>query len=201
MSVCPLLGSVFDARHWAKFRCLWLAVLSLLAVPGAEAALSATFNAATDVAVTTASYTPAGEVDFTLNFAPEPGTNLTVVKNTGLPFMDGTFSNLANGATVNLSYDGKTYPFVAWYYGGEGNNDLVLLWPYMKIAAWGRGSEGAMGNSDYSDRPAAVSVSQSVLMADKTIVQVVASNGTSYALTTLESLELIQPRSAGPRHK
>jgi alpha-tubulin suppressor-like RCC1 family protein len=184
MSVCPLLGSVFDARHWAKFRCLWLAVLSLLAVPGAEAALSATFNAATDVAVTTASYTPAGEVDFTLNFAPEPGTNLTVVKNTGLPFMDGTFSNLANGATVNLSYDGKTYPFVAWYYGGEGNNDLVLLWPYMKIAAWGRGSEGAMGNSDYSDRPAAVSVSQSVLMADKTIVQVVASNGTSYALTT-----------------
>ena len=46
------------------------------------------------------SYAASGDVDLTLNFAPEPGTNLTVVKNTGLPFIDGTFSNLPNGTTA-----------------------------------------------------------------------------------------------------
>ena len=66
-----------------------------------------------------------GEATCTLGFAPTPGTNLTVIKNTGLPFISGQFSNLANEATVNLTHDGTTYPCVAWYYGGEGNNDLV----------------------------------------------------------------------------
>lgn len=185
MSVCLPLVSVFGARLRAKSRCLALAVLSLLAVPSAEAALSATFNAATDVAVTTASYTPAGEVDFTLNFAPEPGTNLTVVKNTGLPFMDGTFSNLANGATVNLSYHGKTYPFVAWYYGGEGNNDLVLLWRYVAIAGWGDNDFGQLGdgtNTDSDNLP--VRVDQAGVLAGKTIVQVARGGAHTLALTS-----------------
>jgi hypothetical protein len=87
--------------------------------------LVATFNTAADVPVTAASYTASGEATCTLGFAPTPGTNLTVIKNTGLPFISGQFSNLANGATVNLTHDGTTYPCVAWYYGGEGNNDLV----------------------------------------------------------------------------
>jgi hypothetical protein len=76
--------------------------------------LVATFNTAADVPVTASSYTATGEATFSLNFAPTPGTNLTVIKNTGLPFISGQFSNLANGATVNLTHDGKTYPFVAW---------------------------------------------------------------------------------------
>ena len=36
-------------------------------------------------------------VNFTLNFAPATGTDLTVVKNTGLSFIVGTFDNLTNG--------------------------------------------------------------------------------------------------------
>ncbi|WP_170266625.1 choice-of-anchor D domain-containing protein [Brevifollis gellanilyticus] len=166
--------------------CRTLPVLAslLLAAPSAQAALSATFNAAADVPVTAASYTPAGDVDFTLNFAPTPGTNLTVVKNTGVPFMVGAFTNLANGAAVNLSFDGKTYPFVAWYYGGEGNNDLVLLWAHTKLAAWGWNEHGTLGDGTLVQRDAPVMVDRTGVLADKTIVQVSCGTYHTLALTT-----------------
>src|SRR5205814_8673772 len=60
-------------------------------------------------------------------YAPVAGTQLMVVQNTGPGIIRGTFSNLAQGQTVALSYGGLTYHFVANYYGGNGN-DLVLLW-------------------------------------------------------------------------
>lgn len=135
--------------------------------------LAATFNAATDIPVTAASYTATGEATFTLGFAPTPGTNLTVVKNTGLPFIDGQFSNLPNGATVNLTHNGATYPFVAWYYGGEGNNDLVLLWPYTGLAAWGRIGSDGFGNYGVTHSPHPAGVDQSGVLLGKTIVRVV----------------------------
>ena len=50
-----------------------------------------------------------------------------VVRNTGPGVIIGTFSNLAQGQIVALSYRGVTYHFVAHYHGGTGN-DLVLLW-------------------------------------------------------------------------
>jgi alpha-tubulin suppressor-like RCC1 family protein len=175
-----LLSQNFDALP-IRLRS-YLAAAALLALPGAlMAELSATFNAASDVPVTASSYSASGAVDFTLNFAPEPGTNLTVVKNTGLPFIEGTFSNLANGATVNLSHNGTTYPFVAWYYGGDGNNDLVLLWPYTKVAAWGKNDSGQVGDGTVGLRYAPVAIDEVGL---KTIVQVVAAGDSSFALTT-----------------
>jgi alpha-tubulin suppressor-like RCC1 family protein len=156
----------------------------LLCCTAAEADLTATFNAAADVPLTTSSYTASGDATFTLNFAPEPGTNLTVVKNTGLPFIAGTFNNLANGAAVNLSFNGSTYPFIAWYYGGEGNNDLVLLWPYTGVAAWGRNQYGQLGDNTTTQRIAPVAVDQSGLLSGETIVQVVRQQYHSLALTS-----------------
>jgi hypothetical protein len=66
-------------------------------------------------------------VNLGLNFAPPAGTNLTVVNNTGLAFIQGTFDNLEQGQTVSMTFGGVVYPFVANYYGGTGN-DLVLQW-------------------------------------------------------------------------
>jgi hypothetical protein len=67
------------------------------------------------------------KVNITLNFAPAPGTQLMVVQNTGREIIRGTFSNLTQGQTIALTYAGLTHHFVANYYGGDGN-DLVLLW-------------------------------------------------------------------------
>jgi alpha-tubulin suppressor-like RCC1 family protein len=146
--------------------------LFLLSAAAVRADLSAAFNSRTDVPETAANYAATGTISITLGFAPTPGTNLTVIKNTGLPFIDGQFSNLANGATVNLSYNGTTYPFVAWYYGGQGNNDLVLLWPYTGVAAWGYNRSGQLGDNTTKDRSVPTEVDQSGILQGKTIVQV-----------------------------
>jgi len=107
----------------------------------------ATFSTASEVVAT---YASAGHIPLTsnglvatgltaqlsLNFAPVPGSSLTVVKNTGLSFIQGQFSNLAHGQTVPLTYNGTTYNFVANYYGGTGN-DLVLQWAGVTPHVWG----------------------------------------------------------------
>jgi hypothetical protein len=67
------------------------------------------------------------KVNIALNFAPAPGTQLMLVQNTGPGIIRGTFSNLAQGQTIALTYAGLTHYFVANYHGGKGN-DLVLLW-------------------------------------------------------------------------
>lgn len=171
----------------SPFLCRLIALgLLLCAVPSLFAlqvvGLSATFNSATDIPVTAASYTAAGDATFTLGFAPTPGTNLTVVKNTGLPFISGQFSNLANGATVNLTYSGTTYPFVAWYYGGEGNNDLVLLWPYTGLSGWGSNSRGLLGDGTQTNRQAPVRVLALGALKGKTVVQVACGSAHTLAL-------------------
>lgn len=103
------------------------AALPLLMFSARAAVVSATYNSPVDVPVTAASYTATGNtVNFTLNHAPATGANLTVVNNTGLPFIQGTFDNLTQGQAVALVYAGITYDFVTNYYGGTGN-DLVLL--------------------------------------------------------------------------
>jgi alpha-tubulin suppressor-like RCC1 family protein len=147
-------------------------------------ALDVTFNTASEVPVTAASYSASGEVNFTLGFAPSVGTNLTVVKNTGLRFITGLFSNLPNGTRVNLTHNGITYPFVAWYYGGEGNNDLMLLWPYTGLAAWGKSSRGQLGDGDRSavDRLVPIRVDQTGVLLGKTIVQIARGHDHSLAL-------------------
>ncbi len=146
------------------------------------ATLSASYSTGTDVPLTTAGFTGTGNsVNFALNYAPVLGTSLMVVSNTApkTSYIQGTFDNLANGAAVDLTFGGKTYHFTAWYYGGDGN-DLVLLWRDTGLAAWGSNSDGQLGDASNSSRNAPVAVTQSGVLAGKTIVAV--SAGSSYSL-------------------
>src|SRR3569623_1246996 len=90
--------------------------------------LNVTYNSAADIPISLGSYVATGNtINLTLNFAPATGTNLTVVNNTGIDFVQGTFSNLAQGQIITLNYGGVSYRYVANYFGGTGN-DLVLQW-------------------------------------------------------------------------
>ena len=151
----------------------------LLATSAASAALSFNYTAATDVPVTAASYTASGTATLTLGFAPVTGTNLMVVKNTGLGFISGTFSNLAQGQAVALSFGGKTYDFVANYYGGSGN-DLVLQWANVRPMTWGNNDFGQLGNNGVTNSSVPAAVLQSGVLAGKTVIAFTA--GTSHSL-------------------
>jgi hypothetical protein len=90
--------------------------------------ITATFVTGTEVPVTSDNFTAEGKtIKIELNFAPQPGEQLTVVRNTGTDIIRGRFNNLTQGQTITLTFAGITYHFVANYYGGAGN-DLVLLW-------------------------------------------------------------------------
>src|ERR1700719_209914 len=90
--------------------------------------INVTYITGAEVPVSSNGFTAMGKkVNIVLNFAPAPGTQLTVVQNTGPGIIRGTFSNLAQGQTIALTYGGLTHYFVANYHGGNGN-DLVLLW-------------------------------------------------------------------------
>ena len=92
--------------------------------------VTAHFTSANTVPVTEQGYNATGDtLNLSLGFTPPVGTNLMVVKNTGLPFISGQFSNLAHGQTVELTFGEKTYRFIANYYGGSGN-DLMLEWAF-----------------------------------------------------------------------
>jgi alpha-tubulin suppressor-like RCC1 family protein len=145
-------------------------------------ALEASFISSSGIPLIVESFTAAGnDVQLSLGFAPPTGTNLTVVKNTGLSFIGGQFSNLAQGQAVNLSFGGKSYRFVANYYGGSGN-DLVLEWPYRDLAAWGSNNDGQLGNNSTTASSVPVLVNQSGVLAGKTVVAVSANYQTSLAL-------------------
>lgn len=150
----------------------------------AATSLTASYSTGAEVPLSTPGLTATGKtVNFTLNYAPTPGTALTVVENTGLGFIEGTFNGLPNGAPVDLSFGGITYRFVAWYYGGEGKNDFVLLWRDNGVAAWGSNFLGVLGDStDVTKRDAPVTIDQSGVLADKTIVQLVRGDLHSLAL-------------------
>ncbi len=87
---------------------------------------TATFNTAGDVPVMTDGFTASGlPLGLTLGFAPAPGTVLTLVNNTGLTPISGTFNGLPNGAVVTATFGAQTYFFVINYAGGDGN-DITL---------------------------------------------------------------------------
>lgn len=142
----------------------------ILTLSAEAAVVNATWNSATTIPVTASSYTATGNtVNFTLNFAPSTGTNLTVVNNTALPFISGAFSNLAQGQAVALSYGGGTYNFVANYFGGTGN-DLVLVWANNRAFAWGSDVYGQLGDGGFpTNQYIMVPVAASGVMAGKTI--------------------------------
>jgi hypothetical protein len=90
--------------------------------------IAATYVTGTEVAVKSNGFVAEGKtINLSLGFAPQPGTQLMVVRNTGPGIIRGRFNNLEQGQTITLNYSGLTYHFVANYYGGNGN-DLVLLW-------------------------------------------------------------------------
>jgi len=64
------------------------ATLFATAAPALAGTVTANFTSASTVPVTAASYTATGnDVALSLGFAPPVGTNLTVVNNTGLPYI------------------------------------------------------------------------------------------------------------------
>ncbi len=168
----------------------WMAAC-LLFVPTTQAIsinlgtdLTVAFNTAKDVPVPNANgFTiSAGEgVALSLNFAPVAGTSLTVINNTGLDFIHGAFSNLAQGQAVDLAYGGTTYHFVANYYGGTGN-DLVLHWAYTKPVAWGWNSAGQLGNGGATNGPLPAVVDTSGALAGRTVIAVASGYLHSLAL-------------------
>ena len=152
-----------------------LAAVGPLSVVAPAATVNAIYNSATDVPVTANGYTATGNaVDFSLNYAPATGTDLMVVSNTALAFINGTFENLTNGQPVMLSYGGITYSFVANYYGGSGN-DLVLVWASNRPSAWGNNRNGQLGDGTTTDRHMPVPVTATGVLAGKTVVIAVAS--------------------------
>jgi alpha-tubulin suppressor-like RCC1 family protein len=133
--------------------------------------LTADYTSDTMVPVTVSSYSAAGnDVNLSLSYAPTPGTDLMVVKNTGIGFISGEFANLAQGQTVSFSYGGASYTFVANYYGGSGN-DLVLHWARQRIASWGLNA-GRLGNGETSTPSSPVTVMESGVLAGKTVVAI-----------------------------
>lgn len=156
----------------------WL-FLGMASTP-AFAVINATYNSATDVPVTASSYTATGEtVAFTLGYAPSVGTSLVVVKNTGIGFISGTFSNLSQGQDVALSFGGVTYHFRANYYGGTGN-DLVLQWANTRAVAWG--AREALGNNSTIQSNVPTAVNTLGVLAGKSLTTVMAGDYHGLAL-------------------
>jgi len=168
---------------YRKLPARWLlpAFLLLTVLPQATRADSYTFSAVNYVPISAGSYAiNAGTtIDLSLGCAPPTGTNLTVINNTGLGFIQGQFINLAQGQTVILSYNDRDYPFVVNYYGGTGN-DLVLQWAGNMLCGWGGNSYGQLGNGSNTDSNVPVAVTSSGVLAGKTIISV--SNGGNHSL-------------------
>jgi alpha-tubulin suppressor-like RCC1 family protein len=132
--------------------------------------------------VTAASYVAAGnDVDISLAYAPTTGTNFTIVKNTGLAFIQGTFSNLAHGQSVSLAYSGVTYKFVANYYGGTGN-DLILQWANCMTYSWGYNGYSQLGDNSGTNRSVPVAVTTSGVLGHKVVISTATSFTHSLAL-------------------
>ena len=144
------------------------------------ATVTASYSSATDVPVTAASYTATGNtVNLSLHYAPVAGTIFTVVKNTGIDFIQGTFDNLAQGQAVTLSFNGIDYSFVANYYGGTGN-DLVLQWANTVLVGWGLNLNGQLGNNSTTNRTVPAAITASGVLSGKTVVSM--SGGVFFGL-------------------
>jgi alpha-tubulin suppressor-like RCC1 family protein/DNA-binding beta-propeller fold protein YncE len=130
------------------------------------------FNSAADIPLTANGFATGGfPINIILNYPPVPGTTLTMVNNTGLGFIHGRFSNLAQGQRLWLSHAGGMYPFVANYHGGTGN-DLVLQWAGTRVSSWGLNNYGQLGDGGNTQRLKPVAVDHTGVLADKTILAI-----------------------------
>ncbi|MEI6604533.1 MAG: cadherin-like beta sandwich domain-containing protein [Verrucomicrobiota bacterium] len=127
------------------------------------------FNSPSDVPVSVGDFTGVGNTaSIALNFAPTPGTILTVVNSTG-GLIRNPFSNLAHGQLLPLTYNGITYSFLANYYGGSGN-DLVLQWANTRVLAWGSNAKGQLGNGTTSSSTVPVAIDASGILAGESVI-------------------------------
>ncbi|MEO6750483.1 MAG: cadherin-like beta sandwich domain-containing protein, partial [Chthoniobacteraceae bacterium] len=166
-------------------RFLLLAAFLLQMAAARAGVLNLVFNSLTSEPPLTQSgnYFATGlSVNFTLNFAPAVGTNLIAIRITGVASaINGTFANLAQGQAVTLSSGGRDYSFVANYYGGSGN-DLVLQWANTRPMAWGNDGNGQLGNNGTATSALPVAVTNSGVLAGKTILALSAGRNHSLAL-------------------
>jgi len=132
-------------------------------------------------------------IQFSLSFAPPAGARLMVVNNTSAALIEGTFLNLVQGQVVALAHAGKYYHFIAHYYGGTGN-DLVLIQAGAKPVAWGNNG-GLLGDGTTEDRSSPVPVAMSNAIAGKIVVSMATGSDGSLALCSDGSLLGWGPRS------
>lgn len=173
-----------DAIHgifrWSGF--ILKALLFVFSTAALAATYPAAFSSPSDLPITSDGFSATGhDVDLSLGFIPDRGLNLTVIHNTGRDFIQGTFSNLAQGQTVDLTHGGVTCRFVANYFGGNGN-DLVLQWAATRLHGWGDNFYGELGTGDTRDRELATPVTTSPVLAGQTIIGVAAGPAHSLAL-------------------
>ncbi len=144
---------------------------------------TATLSSSNDAAFESEAVFASGLLDISLGFVPSPGTDLTVIRNTGTSFISGRFTDLPQGATVSLPHGGLSYDFVANYFGGNGRS-LVLQWKRTRIAAWGDNHSGKLGDGTETDRTAPTDVSSATGLSGRTVVKVCAGGSSSLALTS-----------------
>jgi alpha-tubulin suppressor-like RCC1 family protein len=134
--------------------------------------LNFTFGSASDVPVSADGFAAGGiPVAIVLDYAPTPGTILTMVNNRGLGFIYGNFSNLTHGQRLTLAYGGTNYDFVANYFGGTGN-DLVLQWADTQVVAWGSNSYGQLGDATSNRRLLPTAIDDTGVLAGKSVIAV-----------------------------
>lgn len=132
---------------------------------------------------TSSSYTATGNAaNIRLGFAPDTGTSLMLVNNTGIELISGEFENLRHGQELVLSYRGMEYRYVADYYGGTGN-DLVLQWADNGLIGWGKNAEGQLGIGSLADQSVPTDLVASGLLSGKKVASVAVGVSHTLALS------------------
>ncbi|MCX6853309.1 MAG: hypothetical protein NTV80_00215, partial [Verrucomicrobia bacterium] len=129
---------------------------------------------------------PGSRLTLSLGYEPVRGATLTLIRNTGLGFIQGEFENLRHGEEVTLTHDQRSYHYVAWYYSGEGHNDLVLIPVGQTPVGWGNSSSGQLGNNGafYVPEIEPLPAYREGVLKDRTVVQL--ALGGAHALALLD---------------
>ncbi|MBL9131547.1 MAG: hypothetical protein JNG86_10130, partial [Verrucomicrobiaceae bacterium] len=139
---------------------------------------------------------------------PQPGTDLGVIANSDSGFAYSTpHSSLPNGQKMDLPSNNRSFPYFAWYFGGDGN-DLVLRPQALRMAGWGIDSQGQISAlpSPHPVSEIASLVSANDELGSKTVVQVVrgashtlalCADGTVFAWGSNGSGQLGDPANSG----
>lgn len=118
------------------------------------------------------------------------GRNLRLINNTSATPIQGSFSNLVQGQTFQITLPGygedpvpSVYSYVVNYFGGTGN-DLVLQPKFGSAIAWGTNGSGQLGTNATGDRltPAQVNANPSGVLYRKPILAESAGGSHSLAL-------------------